>query len=206
MEFLSPLATTSPWEVLTLGAFVCVCGATNRLIVTSPASLQAGVSLDVEKAVEGAVEAVTGHHHHNDVDTQQRVLLEVYKAVREGADAFLFAEYRICMVFLVLFGIVILVLVSHVGTGPKGVGAANPDGFQWSDGGFTALMFFIGGTTSILSGYIGMTIAVYSNARTTISAIPDGAPGYVPPPPSPPRILLPLSQLVPSLFVGCAPR
>jgi Na+/H+-translocating membrane pyrophosphatase len=35
-------------------------------------------------------------------------------------------------------------------------------------------MFFIGGCTSIVSGYIGMKIAVFSNARTTVSAIPDG--------------------------------
>ncbi len=142
-------------------------------MVTSPAHLTSAVSLDVEKAAEAVVEAVTGHHH-NDVETQQTVLLEVYAAVRAGADAFLFAEYRICIVFLVLFGIVILVLVSHVGKG-----AANPDGFQWSDGGFTSLMFFIGGCTSILSGYIGMTIAVYSNARTAVSAIPDGPAGCV---------------------------
>ena len=78
-------------------------------------------------------------------------------------------------VLLLVFALVlILVLVSHVGKG-----AANPDGFQWSDGGFTSLMFFIGGCTSILSGYIGMTIAVYSNARTAVSAIPDGPAGCV---------------------------
>ena len=55
-------------------------------MVTSPAHLTSAVSLDVEKAAEALVEAVTGHHH-NDVETQQTVLLEVYAAVRAGADA-----------------------------------------------------------------------------------------------------------------------
>ena len=101
-------------------------------------------------------------------------MVNIYDAVREGADAFLMAEYRICAIFLAVFGIVILILVSHVGKAP------GSDASEWSfpDGGFTMLSFHVGGATSILSGYIGMKVAVYSNARTTVSAIPDGAVGW----------------------------
>lgn len=34
-------------------------------------------------------------------------------------------------------------------------------------GGLTALSFIVGALTSILAGFIGMMVAVYSNARTT---------------------------------------
>jgi hypothetical protein len=70
------------------------------------------------------------------------------------------------------FGVLILVLVSHVGKTPTGSGP-----WDWSVGGFSTLAFLVGGTTSIISGYIGMKVAVFSNARTTVSAIPDGAAG-----------------------------
>ena len=35
------------------------------------------------------------------------------EAIREGADSFLFAEYKICAYFIVIFGAIILVLVSY---------------------------------------------------------------------------------------------
>lgn len=40
------------------------------------------------------------------------------------------------------------------------------EGSCWSHGIATAIAFVVGGVTSILCGYIGMSIAVYSNART----------------------------------------
>ena len=43
-------------------------------------------------------------------------------------------------------------------------------GAEWEEGGLTALSFAIGGLTSIVSGYIGMMVAVYSNARTALEA------------------------------------
>ncbi len=50
--------------------------------------------------------------------------------------------------------------------------------WDWAVGGFSMLAFLVGGITSIISGYIGMKVAVFSNARTTVSAIPDGAAGW----------------------------
>ncbi len=50
--------------------------------------------------------------------------------------------------------------------------------WSWDIGGLTALSFVVGGLTSILSGYIGMMVAVFSNARTTISAQKEGADGW----------------------------
>ena len=87
---------------------------------------------------------------------QTALLVEIYEAIRTGANAFLFAEYKICAVFCVCFGAVVMGLVSW--------------GQTPTDGALTACAFFLGAITSIASGYIGMTVAVYSNVRTTINA------------------------------------
>ena len=87
---------------------------------------------------------------------QTALLVEIYEAIRTGAQAFLAAEYRICFGFCIVFGSLVLGLVSW--------------GQTPIDGALTAVAFFLGAITSILSGYIGMTVAVFSNVRTTINA------------------------------------
>jgi Na+/H+-translocating membrane pyrophosphatase len=44
---------------------------------------------------------------------------------------------------------------------------------------YTTIAFIIGGFTSILSGYIGMRIAVYTNVRTTKECAQDIHNGFV---------------------------
>jgi inorganic pyrophosphatase len=44
---------------------------------------------------------------------------------------------------------------------------------------YTTSSFIIGGFTSILSGYIGMRIAVYTNVRTTKECAEDIHKGFV---------------------------
>lgn len=85
-------------------------------------------------------------------------LNEIYNAIYEGAESFLRAEYTVCFWFIIVFAGIILVLVSW-GTG-----------WDAARGGFTAISFLLGAVTSMLSGYLGMKVAVYSNVRTTISA------------------------------------
>jgi len=91
------------------------------------------------------------------IDTSK--LVGIYEAIREGADSFLRAEYTICAYFLLGFGVVVLLLVSY--TGGK---------FHIDEGGLTAVAFLAGGITSIISGLIGMKVAVFANARTTVMA------------------------------------
>jgi len=40
-------------------------------------------------------------------------LLIIYLTIRQGAKDFLWAEYKICFIFIALFGAVIFILVSH---------------------------------------------------------------------------------------------
>jgi inorganic pyrophosphatase len=94
------------------------------------------------------------------------VLEEIYEKIRSGANAFLKAEYTICAIFIVLFGIVVFIATAFV---PDENGNTHAD---WKVGGLTCASFVTGAVTSIISGYIGMTVAVFSNARTTVSAMP----------------------------------
>lgn len=86
-------------------------------------------------------------------------LVEIYKEIVSGAKAFLWAEYRICMLFIAVFGTLVFFAVSH--------------GSDNTDGALTAGAFVMGGLTSIISGYIGMMVAVRSNARTAVVAVND---------------------------------
>jgi Na+/H+-translocating membrane pyrophosphatase len=85
-------------------------------------------------------------------------LLEIYNAIYEGAQSFLRAEYSYCAGFVFVFANIVFFLVSW--------------GFDWDwiMGAFTTISFVLGALTSMLSGYLGMKVAVYSNVRTTISA------------------------------------
>jgi len=98
-------------------------------------------------------------------------LFSIYETIRAGARAFLWAEYQICFMFVVVFGVLIMLLVSHSG---NNVTAA----WDFKAGFLTALSFVIGAMTSILAGYIGMMVAVFSNARTTVSAKKEGEEGW----------------------------
>eukprot|EP01028_Stygiella_incarcerata_P002484 TRINITY_DN1467_c0_g1_i1.p1 TRINITY_DN1467_c0_g1~~TRINITY_DN1467_c0_g1_i1.p1 ORF type:complete len:736 (-),score=170.10 TRINITY_DN1467_c0_g1_i1:139-2346(-) len=77
-------------------------------------------------------------------------------AISQGAQSFLFAEYRFMVLFIVVFSIVILCLLGSSGS--------------WKHAAFSMMSFQLGAVTSIISGYIGMKIAVYSNTRTAINA------------------------------------
>ena len=90
-------------------------------------------------------------------DRALNMLSWVSTEIANGAKSFLLAEYSICAVFIVIFGAIIFGLIAI------GQGSAK-------EGALTALAFILGAITSVVSGYIGMMVAVYGNVRTTISA------------------------------------
>jgi inorganic pyrophosphatase len=58
-----------------------------------------------------------------------------------------------------------------------------PEGTRTKDdevrnGLFSTIAFIVGATTSIVSGYLGMAIATYANARTAIEARKGIAPAF----------------------------
>jgi inorganic pyrophosphatase len=129
-----------------------------------------------ERKNEHTVELIDKSGHQKKTTTEiNKTLLEIYEAVRLGADSFLMAEYRICLIFIAFFEIIVIVLVAHVGVGDPD---ANAGGFDWSRGAYSGLSFGVGALCSIFTGYLSMKVAVFSNVRTAVSASQEGAAGW----------------------------
>ena len=80
-------------------------------------------------------------------------MVEIAGAIREGANAFLFSEYKVLVIFAAVLFIVI------------GIGIGN-----W----ITAVCFLIGAIFSTLAGFFGMRIATDANVRTANAARTSG--------------------------------
>lgn len=78
--------------------------------------------------------------------------------ITDGAIQFLWAEYFYLTLFCLAFALVIGFTVDAT----EMARADSPSNFP-----YTAVSFLIGASTSILAGYIGMRIAVFTNSRTT---------------------------------------
>jgi len=85
-------------------------------------------------------------------------------AIREGAMAFLSREYRLLAVFVAAVFVILAVFIDYDvlergdGSGPVGGVPA------------TAISYLVGAVGSGLAGFIGMSIAVRANTRTTVQA------------------------------------
>ncbi len=83
-------------------------------------------------------------------------------AIREGANAFLSREYRMLAIFVVLVCIILALFIDFdILDRIDGQAEAIPG---------TAISYLIGAIGSGLAGYIGMSIAVRANTRTTVQA------------------------------------
>jgi len=106
-------------------------------------------------------------------------LFEIWGYVQKGASAFLAAQYGLCAKFTIAFSFLVLVLCSSSTEGvdcktdnvTQSVTCASFDhAWKWGTGLLTAISFATGAFTSIIAGYIGMSVAVYANARVTVEA------------------------------------
>ncbi len=116
-------------------------------------------------------------------ETKQEKLVNISKLIQEGAKSFLFAEYKICLLFLAVFAVAILLLLGFADNcGPvliiAGSRIQTSPGSCWTDAGYTMLAFLIGGITSMVSGYLGMMVAVYTNVRTTVECTRSWTRGF----------------------------
>ncbi|CAI2386627.1 unnamed protein product [Moneuplotes crassus] len=78
------------------------------------------------------------------------LMLRLHSKIAAGANSFLFQEYAYMLVFIVVFGAII------------GFLAETKLGEVW-----TVIAFVLGAVISIISGFLGMRIAVAANVRTT---------------------------------------
>jgi inorganic pyrophosphatase len=108
-------------------------------------------------------------------DEIMRNVYTISKRVSEGATAFLFAEYRYMGMFMLAFGALIYFLL--------GVSLSSPQGGEkaaeapWVNAALSLLSFFMGSLTSVLAGWVGMRIAVFTNSRTAVMATEGAAEG-----------------------------
>ncbi|PPD69504.1 hypothetical protein GOBAR_DD33613 [Gossypium barbadense] len=100
---------------------------------------------------------------------------EIQHAISVGATSFLFTEYKYLGIFMCVFGAIIFLFLGSV----KGF-STKSEPCTYSQGNtckpalanaiFSTIAFLLGALTSVLSGYLGMKIATYANARTTLEA------------------------------------
>jgi inorganic pyrophosphatase len=105
-----------------------------------------------------------GHAGEPSTDEIQGRLDAISAAIQEGAQSFLVTEYKYCGIFMVLMSIILIVFLG-----------ARDEANSWPNAIFSTIAFILGSLTSILSGWIGMQIAVQANVRCTVSAF--NAPG-----------------------------
>lgn len=84
----------------------------------------------------------------NKYDAGNEKMKEIADAIAEGAKAFLFAEYKILIIFVAILFIVLGM------------------GIDW----LTAVCFLVGAALSTLAGYVGMNVATKANVRTANAA------------------------------------
>jgi len=112
---------------------------------------------------DSAMDLPGQHHdekqHHMTVSKIQEQLTSVSEAIQDGSKGFLKAEYQYMGVFMVMMSIALMLFL----------GFRDVDD-SWVNAIFTTVAFLVGSTTSIISGWVGMTIAVLANVRTTAIA------------------------------------
>ncbi|KAJ6992541.1 pyrophosphate-energized vacuolar membrane proton pump-like [Populus alba x Populus x berolinensis] len=100
---------------------------------------------------------------------------EIQNAISEGATSFLFTEYQYVGIFMVAFAILIFVFLGSVEGFSTKSQPCTYDPLKMckpalATAGFSTVSFVLGAVTSVVSGFLGMKIATYANARTTLEA------------------------------------
>ncbi|CAM0909254.1 unnamed protein product [Alopecurus aequalis] len=100
---------------------------------------------------------------------------EIQTAISEGATSFLFTEYKYAGGFMAVFAILIFAFLGSIeGFSTKSqpchysVGKTCKPAL--ANAAFSTIAFVLGAVTSLVSGFLGMKIATYANARTTLEA------------------------------------
>lgn len=123
---------------------------TNLIIVAS--SILALVFAAIYRAVVGNV-AMDNNGRLLGVESHiAKRVHDISLSISDGAAAFLSAEFKIMGYFIVGFSVILAIALGFLVSASSAI--------------FTVIAFILGSLTSMLSGYIGMRIAVYSNSRT----------------------------------------
>ncbi|CAL5435030.1 unnamed protein product [Camellia sinensis] len=100
---------------------------------------------------------------------------EIQNAISVGATSFLFTQYKYLSIFTVVFGAIMFIFLGSVNgfntkSEPCTYNQGNLCKPALANAILTTIAFLLGALTSVLSGFLGMKIATYANARTTLEA------------------------------------
>ena len=95
-------------------------------------------------------------------DAGSEEIRAIGRAIQEGAMAFLSREYRFLAIFVIVVFIVLALLIDYDITGKTGNDRSFPS---------TAVAYLVGALASGIAGFVGMSIAVRANVRTTAAAM-----------------------------------
>ncbi|TVU17487.1 hypothetical protein EJB05_33525, partial [Eragrostis curvula] len=100
---------------------------------------------------------------------------EIQQAISVGATSFLLTEYRYLAAFTAAFAAVIFVFLGSVRRfSPRPEPCAYDPSRECrpalANAAFSAVAFLLGALTSVLSGYLGMRVATFANARAALEA------------------------------------
>lgn len=93
-------------------------------------------------------------------DDHREKVYEIYCLIYQGAQDFLWAEYKAIGIFVIGFSIFLEIVL----------GISD----SWIQASFTVIAFIVGCGTSVLAGYVGMAIGTFANARTAIACDQQG--------------------------------
>ena len=91
----------------------------------------------------------------NEIKIDNKTVGDITQEIQDGAMAFLYAEYRVLSIFVVIVGILLFFL----------------NDFE------TSIAFFAGALASVLAGFSGMRAATSANGRTAMAAKNEGQAG-----------------------------
>ncbi|KAH9254576.1 V-type H(+)-translocating pyrophosphatase [Batrachochytrium salamandrivorans] len=169
MTLVDSLASSSSSEV-TVGATLFILASILVGLVFSLAQFSL-----VRKIKVGGEATLASSSHGSDYasiqeegealdSTRMGKIEQIYNAVREGADGFIVQEYSRATAFSLGFSVLVFFLTSREKDDVSG-----DVEWKWEKGLLTTLAFVVGCVTSMFCGFLGMKVAVFSNARTTIS-------------------------------------
>jgi len=126
---------------------------------------------------EISIDPAKGRKNRNEhlTDEIMRNVYVISERVSSGATAFLFAEYKYMALFMAGFGTLLYFLLGVSLSSPQG--GEKPAAAPWMNAGISLISFLVGASTSVLAGWIGMRIAVYTNSRTAVMATEGAAEG-----------------------------
>lgn len=152
-------------------------GAASAFIVISSAAGFAFAMYWWYVTSEISIEPGKDRRHRNDhlTDEIMRNVYIISQRVSEGANAFLFAEYRYMALFMACFGAMLYFMLGMSLASPTG--GEKPAEAPWMNAALSLVCFFSGAITSVGAGWVGMRIAVYTNSRTAVMATEGAAEG-----------------------------